>query len=396
MKNIAFTTVAILSTLALFSGCGKKTETQAETESSLPVTIEKKLAPETHTWYAFTQQGMEAVDLPQNAPSQLFRPWTEAIRISSTGSSVKPVEGKPGSMQEALVPPAYATVNRLGMLVFDGAEPKLIKDPAVFSNSSAGNLVFFGDTPIFSMYKNIFFNKNDASSSEPFLVKYDRASGMCIPIVSYQNLMLDKNAQITDFTWNGVEWVCAVKTQGEERVIFDYIKWTPSGDISELAPAKNNNLIAISEAEEDDFRSTKLPVDFSLSPERLRNLLQVIPDDFGYHIVCYHTSGFSPVTYAHGETDDGFGGTALLGDTYSMAIFQDGTTYLSGALFGKHIIGREKAVAFRLPKLPEGYVYSDFALSGTNLYVAWEEADFYRTGRSGFLAVDLEKVLFKN
>ena len=395
MKNIAFTSIAILSALAL-AGCGKKGAKQESVAENLPVTMEKKLAPETHSWYAFSQQGMESVDLPQHAPAQLKRAWTEAVRISSMGSAVKAVEGKKGSMKESAVPPSYATVNHLGMLVFDGDEPKLVKDPAIFSNASADNLVFFGDTPIFSMHKNIFFNSNTSSASDPFLIKYDRASGMCIPIVSYQNLMIDKNAQITDFTWNGLEWICAVKTRTDERVVFDYIKWTPSGDISELSPSRNSNRIAVSEAEEADFRKTKLPEDFSLAPERLKQLLQVIPDDFGFHLASYHTSGFSPVTYAHGSTDDGFGGTALLADTYAMAVFQDGTTYLSGALYGKHILGREKAVAFRLPKLPAGYVYSAFAVSGTNLYVAWEEADFYQTGRSGFLWVDLEKVLFKD
>lgn len=396
MKNIAFTTIALVSTLVL-AGCGKKTSNQDTESAALPITIEQSLAPETHKWYAFSQQGMESVDLPQHANSLLKRPWTEAIRISSMGSAVKSVDGKDGSMQKTAVPPAYATVNRLGMLIFDGNEPKLVKDASFFANVSAGNLVFFGDTPIFSLHKNSFFNTNESESSEPFLVKYDRASGVCIPIVSYQNLMIDKNSQITDFTWNGVEWICAVKTQAEEnRVIFNYIKWTPGADISELSPAKNNNRIAISEAEESEFRNTKIPLDFSLAPERLRNLLQVIPADFGFHIECFHTSGFSPITYAHGATEDGFGGTALLGDTYAMAVFQDGTTYLSGALYGKNILGREKAVAFRLPKLPENYVYSGFAISGTNLYVAWEEVDFYQTGRSGFLSVDLDKVLYNN
>ncbi len=390
----ATTSAAILAALIFTTGCDKKKE-EAAKEKDLPVTITQQISPETHTWYAFTTQGMESVDLPQHANSQLKRAWTEAIRISSMGTCLSPVQGLPGSMQESAEPPAYALVNRLGMLVLDGGEPKLVKEPSTFTNNTADNLVFYGDIPIFSMYRNSFFNDSSTSNaSQPFLVKYDRASGMCIPLVTYQNLMVEKNAQITDFTWNGVEWLCALKTQTDERVIFDYIKWTPSGDITELSPMKNSNKIAVAEAGEREFRNTKLPTDYSLAPDRLKNLLKVIPKDFSFYIISKHTSGFSPTVYAQGEQSDNFGGTALLSDTYAIAVFQDGTTYLSGALYGKHILGREKAVAFRLPKLPKGYVYSDFAVSGTYLYVAWEEADFYQTGRSGFLAVDLDKVLY--
>ena len=396
MKTKTLATVAA-ALIIMTTGCGKKKAELAQSEQELPVTIAEKLSPETHKWYAFTSQGMEKVDLPQKANSQLKRAWTEAVRISSMGSTLSAVQGLPGSMQATDVPPAYAIVNRLGILVFDGKDVKFVKETSTFANNTADNLVFYGDTPIFSMYRNAFFNDSSTSNtSQPFLLKYDRASGICIPLVTYQNLMIEKNAQITDFTWNGVEWLCALKKQTEERVIFDYIKWTPAGDISELAPMKNSNKIAVAEAEEKEFRNTKLPEDFSLAPERLRNLLSVIPKDFSFYIISKHTSGFSPKTYAQGEQSDNFGGNALLSDTYAMAVFQDGTTYLSGALYGKHILGRDKAVAFRLPKLPKGYVYSDFAVSGTNLYVAWEEADFYQTGRSGLLCVDLDKVLYSN
>ena len=51
-------------------------------------------------------------------------------------------------------------------------------------------------------------------------------------------------------------------------------------------------------------------------------------------------------------------------------------------------------VAIRLPKLPVGFVYSDFVISGSTLYVAWEESSFYETGRAGFLQVNLDRTLY--
>ena len=70
--------------------------------------------------------------------------------------------------------------------------------------------------------------------------------------------------------------------------------------------------------------------------------------------------------------------------------------YFSGALYNKHILNNSRTIALRLPKLPENFVYSDFGISGSFLYVAWEEVSFYETGRAGFLSVDLEKVLYND
>jgi hypothetical protein len=86
---------------------------------------------------------------------------------------------------------------------------------------------------------------------------------------------------------------------------------------------------------------------------------------------------------------------ALLADTYACAMFSDGTTYISGALFGRHILKAGNTCAFRLPKLPSGYEYSVFAISGTTMYAAWEETSFYKTGRSGFISADLDRILYR-
>ena len=50
-------------------------------------------------------------------------------------------------------------------------------------------------------------------------------------------------------------------------------------------------------------------------------------------------------------------------------------------------------MAFRLPLLPTGYTYGDFAVAGNTLYVAWEQTNFYKTSRAGFLSVNLAAIL---
>ena len=76
-------------------------------------------------------------------------------------------------------------------------------------------------------------------------------------------------------------------------------------------------------------------------------------------------------------------------------MFQEGTLYLEGALDGRRILRGGKPVAIRLPKLPQGFRYTSFVISGTSLYAAWEETDFYKTSRSGFIQVNLDETLYK-
>ena len=59
------------------------------------------------------------------------------------------------------------------------------------------------------------------------------------------------------------------------------------------------------------------------------------------------------------------------------------------------VLNGGKTVALKLPKLLAGYVYSGFTVSGSSLYAAWEETSFFKTGRSGFICVDLDAVLYK-
>ena len=82
------------------------------------------------------------------------------------------------------------------------------------------------------------------------------------------------------------------------------------------------------------------------------------------------------------------------GTGFFVHVDNHGTLYIEGALPGKHILRGGKPVAIRLPKLDKGYIYSDFVISGTTLYAAWEATDFYKIKRSGFLSVDLDSTLY--
>ncbi len=72
-------------------------------------------------------------------------------------------------------------------------------------------------------------------------------------------------------------------------------------------------------------------------------------------------------------------------------MFSDGTTYLTRSLLSGNTF-EDTVIALRLPRLPAGFVYGETAVYGSTLYVAWEETDFYKTGRSGFIAVNLTEI----
>ena len=60
----------------------------------------------------------------------------------------------------------------------------------------------------------------------------------------------------------------------------------------------------------------------------------------------------------------------------------------------KSILNKGNPLALRLPKLPAGYTYNEFVISGTSLYASWEETSFFKTGRSGFIQINLDSLLY--
>ena len=107
-------------------------------------------------------------------------------------------------------------------------------------------------------------------------------------------------------------------------------------------------------------------------------------------------AGSSPRIYENeitGSFEQELNANAIISQSWSAALFEDGTLFIEGALPGKHILRGGKPVAIRLPKLEVGYVYSDFVISGTTLYAAWEQSDFYKVSRSGCLSVDVNATL---
>jgi hypothetical protein len=383
MKHRYFS--AVLPLLILFS-CSKTKQLDTEPSDVL-------LTAADHAWYSFSNGAIVNIAGPGDAPVQAEKPWTEAVRISSASCAAG---------NGSIMPAAYAIVNRTGMLVFNGDKMHLYADTDLFADRSADNIVFQNDTPLFSLYKSSFFNatlknKTQEDKLHPFLAQFDTSSHIVYPVISCANLGLGAESEVTDYIWDGSKFICSVKTQKNSKTDFQYLSVQPEIPLLSLTPVNAKKGLLISQTDKESFRSQKIPKPFAAAPAQLIKMLSVLPGSTAFYITCSTAGGHTPRQYLkQPQNDDSIplNARALLAGTYVCAMFSDGTTYISGALFGRNIIQNGKTCAFRLPKLPAGYEYAAFTISGTTMYAAWEETSFYKTGRSGFISVDLDRILY--
>lgn len=377
MKTFIFT----CATLILLSSCKK------ELDSNLMQIQENSKA---HSWYYFTQTGFEQTSLPQKSAISSLRPWTESLRTSDANTD---------NMENA-----YLIVNRLGVIYLsDNQEPVLMQDFQLFSNSTASNLIFEDDKAYLSLSRSTFFNNDSAvrqnegaiEENRPFLIRISPSEKAFFPVITYTDLNLEEGGEVTGTHFDGTIFTSSIKKIVRDRTYFSYISFYSENSLDSLSPYSQIGKISISEETESKFRAKNSPLSFAQAPKRLKNLLSSIPQDFDFAVTCKVTGGSSPRIYSS-KADSPLltNSCAIIADGWICAVFEDGTTYFNGALKNRNIVNDGKNMAFRLPKLPQGYRYSSFCISKDFLAVGWEESEFYKTGRSGFLLVDLGKVLY--
>ncbi|HBG66899.1 MAG TPA: hypothetical protein DDW78_10575 [Treponema sp.] len=390
-KRVRFPAQAALSGLIAAMLCISCSGTK-EPSGTAPDLPQISSVRKSHEWYYFRNDTFVQVDLPQRTPQTLERPWTEAVRISSA-ASVPLASLRPGEAS------AYALVNRMGIIAFTEDGGEVYNDRSVFPSVTADSLVFSGGIPVFYLYRSSFFNENieeDAAPSaspaiRPFLVEFNPATHIFYPLVSYDNLKLSEEDEITGYFWDGKTWTCSSKRTTEHQVEFKYFLWEPQVELTELSPALSSDRYIFRDATEETFRSLNMPHLFNDAPAELKELVASIPSEFSFYVSWRDTSGTSPKNYyqpGNGSSGASINAKGLCAPAagYTVIVFADGTTYLRRTQTGR-------IYAFRLPLLPAGYTYGEAALAGNSLYVAWEENNFYKTGRSGFIKIHLQDVI---
>ena len=352
-----------------------------------PIQMEQKSGD--HKWFYFSNDSFAETDLPQHSLIHSLKPWTESIRICDSNTSL---DGK-----------ALFLVNHLGALYFDSTDnPILIQDWQLFSDSTAGNLVFESGNPYFTLVKNSLFNKTvdkEKNQNQSHIIRLSLDQKMFFPVITYGDLEIGQGGEVTGTYFDGMDWVSSVKSTKKNKVSFHYIKWKSLVDLATVQPfsrsGDESSSIKVAEISESSYRQLVTPEDFSKAPQRLKTLLKSIPKNFSFVLTCRDAGGSSPRYFSAGNDEDSTVANAIIKDNWVCAVFADGTTYFSGSIDGFPLIQNGRTVAFRLPKLPPRYSYQSFAVSGKFLIVAWEESDFYKTGRAGFITVDMEKLFYE-
>ena len=346
-----------------------------------------------HTWYSFSDGVIQEGVSPQKAPDVQPRPWTDAVRISSAGCVPKDSRRLPYE--------AYAVLNKRGIIAFTENSAELFGDEMLFNGTTADGLVFSAGKPVLYFYRSSFFDDEKkkpapVKGSRCFLSEFDSSTKNFYPLVTYENMNLTDSEQITSYFWDGKTWMCCVKdTSDNIRDLagkFKYLLWEPPMALTEISPALGGEVFYFQYSNEAVYLSLSLPKRFEEAPAALKELLAGLPKKTGFYISWRSTDGTSPV----GVFNEGSGDTSInaKGGIFERAgimtaVFSEGTVFI------KKLAGGE-TVSFRLPRLPSGFVYGEVCAAGSSLYVSWEENDFnffYKTKRSGFIKIDLGKIL---
>lgn len=421
--NFAFACGVLFLSLLCFSCKGKSVQVQDSGEISVS---------SSYRFYYFSDGFYKPAAKVSEIPAVPAKPWTESVRISSVSSlSSSSLSSGFGSSDfvsdfqnssdsasaENLASKAFAVVNRLGIMVFQDDLVSFYPDSQLFQGRTAGNLVFYDGTPLYSLYRSSFFNDSKFSERgfHPFLVQFSDEQKISYPVVNVENLGFGADTEITDYVWDGKTFVLSAKNSGDSKIDFSYLAFQPKENLLSITPETASSKIHVTESSVKTFREVQAIQDYKNAPERIKDVLKSVKKS-EFLVSVKTAGGHSPrkfmksKSYAANENFVEENGTsenrmsgleksplsaeAILSDLWCGVLFQDGTFFMKGSLEGERIINGGKTVALRLPKLPAGFSYTGFAVSGRTLYASWEETDFYKTGRSGFISVDLKKLLY--
>ena len=375
-QNKSFASLILILLIVCISGCYTRNE---NIEIAQPEITELKA----HQWFYFSKDNFIEIDLPQNVPDTAIKPWTEAIRLCSAGTS------------EDI---SCALVNKLGILDFSSDNPFLVKDTQLFNNVTSDTLLFTPDGPAFHLYRNTLFNGNSQKQEEarPLIAIYDSNRKICVPTLYYQDFGISSEAQITNILPKNGHWFAVIKSTEKDKTNFTYLKFaTPTADGS--IPNPKEAVITTTEIDADTFRKIQMPEAFQNAPDILKQLFSSIPYDFEFYLSARIKGQIVPVLFDNTELQSPSGGytcqgyAEVISDTQAAALFSDGTTYITNSLLTDAPLS-EGITVFRLPKLPAGFVYTEMTISGSTLYAGWEQSDFYKVGKSGFIKVNLEEI----
>lgn len=370
MKKNIF--LGFLGIAFLFLGCFSDNDTQ--------VTVEEIVQPKKlHSWYQFDGKSFKNIDKITDYTDVISKPWTEAIRVSDS---------------LMLDQKAFFLVNKIGVVSFDEKRqaPVVHTDSDVFSTKTAKKLLLLRDVPYVFTYKNTFFSSNLHSDDDAFLYRFENDVGIFFSQLEKNVFNLPAETEIVDMIVTNNNYYFAFKRALPEKSYFYYKK------ISDYLPATTTNkTLRIEDSTQDEFMTLSAPKLSEALPIRVQKLLERLEKTTSYFLVVHSNLDKTKRTFSclkSDAVDDVLNGEVFLTETFSLAVFSDGTCFFEGALPNNYMVNNGDVVAFKLPKLPDNFSYTNIGVTSTNLYVGWEQKDFYKIQNAGFICVALKDLLY--
>jgi hypothetical protein len=230
------------------------------------------------------------------------------------------------------------------------------------------------------------------------MYQFRKATKTFYPVISKKELQVTSTQEISTIIKSDKIFYAMTRDTSGEKIKYSYFSFLDDYVLFKTNGSAKSVQLQKQKERQETFRQLLTPVPFADAPKRIRALLGRVPASFNFIVKVKTTSGDKTYPqYIHDTTENDLiplECKVLLAQNYSIAVFADGTTFFSGALPDKYIVANGEPCAFRLPKLLPDFTYTDIAVVNNTLYVAWEEDNFYETGRSGFLEVALENILY--
>ena len=381
----------VLLFLVLLSSCNKKEPTpEIEEQAKIKTTTQI---------YCFSQKPLNVeqgilhnITSIKKCPTCDFLPWTESIRISGIGFFDDDV---------------CFIVNKAGILsfstLFNQSQSVGIFSNPLFPFFTASGFYSTDVGLLVKSYKNTMFeaigsfDENKLTHEElPILNRYNPITKDLEPILFPHHFSLPAYAALTELNYNGA-WFASFKLDDGKNVQFRYFKFNNINDIL------NANYTPITS---EIFMNAMLPIledeeRFLSLPKPLIRLIKSM-EEKSVSIEYFNGNFLNP--------DNNFlGPVKVIRNTgkannlevakYEAIAFSNSTKegMISALLLnnGKLYIYNEKTELpdiYLLPKLPENFSYTYFAIYKDVILAAWEEQDFFECGRTGFITIPIEKL----
>lgn len=320
---------------------------------------------------------VKSVDTVSEIPLVRFRPWTEAVRVTDCGIKHRP---------------AVFLINKCGIYPVDNlkSDTRLPVRHEAFSRASAGNLYTINNDYFIRIYQNSVFLPQSQLANKDFLLRTNAAAIAYTPAADTAVLHLPETAQCKALEYAHGNWYAGFKADSGSDVSFFYLK---AKDFAAFTDKKAFEHVEQISAE--NFKDACEPSSYHQMPQLLKELAEKIGNTAPLYIRVFdedrpHGTVFikpdAVTNTASSDEKTAIEAHALYyaredGKHSAAILLPEGKLALNTSEFGIRM--------FRLPPLPENFVYTYFFVSGTEITAAWEETVFYEVGRTGLFTAEL-------